>query len=43
MNKFFIYTVVLVLLVSCGYSQEEKERLSREERHRLLIAVKIYA
>ena len=37
MNKFFIYTVVLVLLVSCGYSQEEKERLSREERHRLQI------
>lgn len=37
MNRFFIYTIVLVLLVSCGYSQEEKERLSREERRRLQI------
>lgn len=35
MNKFFIYTVAVVLLASCGYSQEEKEKFSHEERRRL--------
>jgi len=35
MNKFLVYIAAFLVLVSCGSSPEEQERLSRQERQRL--------